>query len=144
MSNINKRALREAAQQCFAQGPLNLVVYHGKMCLRNSDGIVFAVLRDTCFPEYSAENESYARLAELSSPATVLALLDELEVATDACNGWQRKFAEVDERLEAAEKRIAELTEFVQHVNKCLLKNGEYSPLSHELIHTVLGIRAGD
>ncbi|EPO7639358.1 Uncharacterised protein [Enterobacter hormaechei] len=37
------------------------------------------------------------------------ALLDELEVATDACNGWQRKFAEADERLEAAEKRIAEL-----------------------------------
>lgn len=41
----------------------------------------------------------------------VLALLDELEVATYACNGWQRKFAESDERLEAAEKRIAELEE---------------------------------
>lgn len=43
---------------------------------------------------------------------------------------------------EVAEKRIAELTEFVQHVNKCLLKNGEYAPLSHELIQNVLGIRA--
>ena len=39
----------------------------------------------------------------------MLALLDELEVATDACNGWQRKFAEADERLQAAEKRITEL-----------------------------------
>lgn len=38
----------------------------------------------------------------------MLALLDELEVATDACNGWQKKFSEADERLEAAEKRIAE------------------------------------
>lgn len=44
-----------------------------------------------------------------ANPTTVLALLDELEVATDACNGWQRKFAEADERLQAAEKRIAEL-----------------------------------
>lgn len=39
----------------------------------------------------------------------IQALLDELEVATDACYGWQRKFAEADERLEAAEKRIGEL-----------------------------------
>ncbi|WP_333901566.1 hypothetical protein [Enterobacter wuhouensis] len=58
--------------------------------------------------------------AELSNPAIgsnahlrklALALLDELEVATDACNGWQKKFSEADERLVAAERRIAELTE---------------------------------
>ena len=41
----------------------------------------------------------------------MLALLDEVEVATDACNGWQIKFAEADERLEAAEKRNTELNE---------------------------------
>lgn len=46
------------------------------------------------------------------------------------------------EKLATVEKRNAELTEFVQHVNKCLRKNGEYAPLSHELIQTVLGIRA--
>lgn len=79
MSNINKQQLREAAQQCSAQEPLRIVEYHGKMCLRNSGGIVFTVLRDSSFPEYSSENENYARLAELSNPATVLALLDELE-----------------------------------------------------------------
>ncbi|EOZ4638873.1 hypothetical protein ACQRKX_001820 [Enterobacter cloacae] len=50
----------------------------------------------------------------------------------------------LQDELEATEKRVTELTNFVQHVNKCLLKNGEYSPLSHELIHTVLGIRASD
>lgn len=88
MSNINKQQLREAAQQCSAQEPLRIVEYHGKMCLRNSGGIVFTVLRDSSFPEYSSENENYARLAELSTPDTMLALLDELE---------------------AAEKRIAEL-----------------------------------
>lgn len=81
MTALNKQALREAVQQCIAQEPLTLVVYHGKMCLRNGGGIVFSVLRDTCFPEYSAENENYARFAELLSPTTVLALLDELEAA---------------------------------------------------------------
>ncbi|HEO9918933.1 TPA: ead/Ea22-like family protein, partial [Enterobacter asburiae] len=78
MSNIDKQQLREAAQQCSAQEPLRIVEYHGKMCLRNSGGIVFTVLRDSSFPEYSSENENYARLAELSNTATVLALLDEL------------------------------------------------------------------
>lgn len=39
----------------------------------------------------------------------VLAQVDELEVATEACNGWHKKFAEADERLESAEKRIREL-----------------------------------
>lgn len=88
IKTINKQALREAAQQCSAQEPLRIVEYHGKMCLRNSGGIVFTVLRDSSFPEYSSENENYARLADLTNPVTVLALLDELE---------------------AAEKRIAEL-----------------------------------
>ncbi len=39
----------------------------------------------------------------------VEALLDELELATDACNGWQKKYSEADERLEAAEKRLNEI-----------------------------------
>ena len=46
------------------------------------------------------------------------------------------------ERLDAAEKRIAELTEFLAHIKKCLVRNGEYAPLSHEEIDTLLGIRA--
>ena len=46
---------------------------------------------------------------EVAIAERMLALLDKLEVATDACNGWQRKFAEADERMQAAEKRIAEL-----------------------------------
>lgn len=83
MSNIDKQALREAAEKCASQELLSLVVYHGKMCLRNSGGIVFSVLRDSCFPEYSAENENYARLTELTSPAAVLELLDEITELRD-------------------------------------------------------------
>ncbi|WP_242457638.1 hypothetical protein [Citrobacter portucalensis] len=56
---------------------------------------------------------------ELSNPAIgskdhlrklALSLLDEVEIATDACNGWQRKYAEADERLRAAESGFAPLT----------------------------------
>ncbi|WP_370605359.1 ead/Ea22-like family protein [Citrobacter braakii] len=66
-----------------------------------------------------------------ANPATVLALLDEnLQLQRDK------------DSLEAAEKRNAELTEFIQHIKKCLVKNGEYAPLSHETIDTILGIRA--
>lgn len=45
------------------------------------------------------------------------------------------------EKLKEAEKRIADLTEFLMHIKKCLVKNGEYAPLSHEEIDTLLGIR---
>ena len=73
------QALRAAAESCGKQEPLSLVVYHGKMCLRNKGGIVFTVLRDICFPEYSAENENYARLAELCTSDSILSLLAERE-----------------------------------------------------------------
>lgn len=53
---------------------------------------------------------------QAANPATVLALLDELEAETSyregafiACNRWHDKFRESEAKLEAAEKRIAEL-----------------------------------
>lgn len=64
----------------------------------------------------------------------VLALLDELEVATDACNGWQRKFAEADERLEAAEKRIAEL-----EAVKCKLSDSKLLSLAKDIVENLVG-----
>lgn len=45
------------------------------------------------------------------------------------------------EKLRAAEKRNAELIEFIMHIKKCLVRNGEYAPLSHEEIDTLLNIR---
>lgn len=77
MTNEQIQALKAAAESCGKQEPLSLVVYHGKMCLRNKGGIVFTVLRDICFPEYSAENENYARLAELCTSDSILSLLSE-------------------------------------------------------------------
>lgn len=44
--------------------------------------------------------------------------------------------------IAALRERIAELTEFISRVKKCLERNGEYAPLSHEEIDTLLGIRA--
>ncbi len=98
MSNIDKRALREAAEKALLAMKRLLMMPNDELfdeALLNVDGDVDAA---------NAFNLH-------AGPETVLALLDELEVATDACNGWQRKFAEADERLQAAEKRIAELTE---------------------------------
>lgn len=112
MSNIDKQALREAAEKA-TPGPWYV---HDKPCEDGNYGV------DTSDKEFLAEavvwwgfarqsiwREEDAKFIASANPATVLALLDELEVSTDACNGWQRKFAEADERLEAAEKRIAEL-----------------------------------
>ena len=62
-------------------------------------------------------------------------LADELTSAQMDEGGLKAKLATV-------EKRNAELTDFIRHVKKCLVKNGEYAPLSYETIDTVLGIRA--
>ncbi|HGV9338696.1 TPA: hypothetical protein ACNOH3_000335 [Enterobacter hormaechei] len=74
---------------------------------------------------------------EVAIAERMLALLDKLEVATDACNGWQRKFAEADERLQAAEKRIAELSashgnlrEAMAGIHNTITAGGAYTPLA--------------
>ncbi|EDG8630620.1 ead/Ea22-like family protein [Salmonella enterica] len=53
---------------------------------------------------------------EQVTPSVVLALLDELEAETGyregafiACNRWHDKFRETEDKLECAERRIAEL-----------------------------------
>lgn len=84
----------------------------------------------------------YAKLRkELLNPAIgnshllrklALSLLNEVAAVTNACNGWQRKYAEADERLRAAERQIADL--FKENVR---LKSGIAG-----LVH--LGIRHGD
>lgn len=123
MTNEQIQAFKAAAESCGKQEPLSLVVYHGKMCLRNKGGIVFTVLRDICFPEYSAENENYARLAELCTSDSILSLLAERDadkalIAEQAKSNallkeqranWFQMAQKLGEDLDAAEKRIAEL-----------------------------------
>lgn len=60
-----------------------------------------------------------------ANPATVLALLDELESETSyregafvACNRWHDKFRESEAKLEAAEKRIAELEAHILSISE--------------------------
>lgn len=73
---------------------------------------------------------------------TAIYLANELKTAAKAFQSTGFSLLEAEEKLEAAEKRNAELTEFIQHIKKCIVKNGEYAPLSHEVIDTLLGIRA--
>ena len=91
MTNEQIKALKSAAESCGKQEPLSLVVYHGKMCLRNKGGIVFTVIRDICFPEYSAENENYARLAELCTPDSILSLLAERDADKELIADLEQK-----------------------------------------------------
>lgn len=102
INNEQIQALKAAADSCDKQEPLSLVVYHGKMCLRNKGGIVFTVLRDICFPDYSAENENYARLAEACTPDLILSLLAEREAD-------KALIAESVVLFETLRQRIAEL-----------------------------------
>ena len=106
MSNIDKRALREAAEKA-TPGPW-CIARNGKTITSNQSHPVAVITEDFHRMLANGKTGGDAEFISAANPVTVLALLDELEVATDACNGWQRKFAEADERLEAAEKRIAE------------------------------------
>ncbi len=83
------------------------------------DGLLMA--DHICNCEVTGTSSPKAKFIAAANPATVLALLDELE---------------------SKDKRIAELTEFLAHVKKCLARNGEYAPLSHEELDTLLAIRA--
>lgn len=130
MSNIDKQALREAAEKAtsgkWERGDGN--GNGGELHVYCDDALGSAVCEMTS--EYNAIPK-YQRINNLNfiaaaNPGTVLALLDELEVATDACNGWQRKFAEADERLQAAEKRIAEQRGIIESARKFI---SEYAGL---------------
>jgi hypothetical protein len=55
----------------------------------------------------NAENK--AKFIGAANPSTVLALLDELEAEQRICSTWRKTAESNSEKLEAAEKRIAEL-----------------------------------
>lgn len=127
MSNIDKRALREAAEKAtpgkWERGDGN--GNGGELHVYCDDALGSAVCEMTF--EYNAIPK-YQRINNLNfiaaaNPATVLALLDELEAAKQDSAKWFKAFekavsvgARYEERieeltgkLEAAEKRVAEL-----------------------------------
>ncbi|EBA1888691.1 ead/Ea22-like family protein [Salmonella enterica] len=70
--------------------------------------------------------QSRVTVVDVSDP-DVLALLDELEAETGyregafiACNRWHDKFREADDKLEAAEKQVEELTMWVKRLANSL------------------------
>lgn len=123
MSNIDKQALREAAKKA-TPGPWYV---HDKPCEDGNYGI------DTSDKEFLAEavvwwgfarqsiwREEDAKYIALANPATVLALLDELEAAErriadleDLLEAevrlWTQRYDCANSRREAAEKRVAEV-----------------------------------
>ncbi|EOY5688478.1 ead/Ea22-like family protein [Salmonella enterica subsp. enterica] len=108
-----------------ASGYHSYAVYVGSESLLDMTNSTAACIHEEWDHDYHmAWDETAKRNAEFiaaANPATVLALLDELE---------------------AAESKCREQTEFLAHIKKCLVRNGEYAPLSHEEIDTLLGIRA--
>ncbi|WP_449555247.1 hypothetical protein [Lelliottia amnigena] len=61
---------------------------------------------------------------------------------TDGEFVYHSDYLELLGELEAAEGRNTVLIEFLTHIKRCLVKNREYAPLSHEEIDTLLGINA--
>lgn len=117
MSNIDKRALREAAEKATK----------GQWAVEFDDEIYSTdgVNNEQIAMVFSENEARDAAFIAAASPVTVLALLDELEVA-DALNKHLelaiRKAEGCSEKLrgkaEAAEKRIAELEVKLQATDK--------------------------
>ncbi|ACH77548.1 ead/Ea22-like family protein [Salmonella enterica] len=102
--NIDKQALREVATVATQGGWY--IDYDFDVCHESG-----AFLAET-HGDNLAQN---AKFIAAANPATILALLDELKAETRyregafiACNRWHDKFREADDKLEAAERRIAE------------------------------------
>lgn len=105
MSNIDKRALREAAEKA-----LNA---RERLALMES---VFEDDGDDVKPEAQEDISICISFNDLTNPATVLALLDELEAVQKtsaarlgAIDTTHKMFQRERDRAEKAEKRIAEL-----------------------------------
>ncbi|EAA1976746.1 ead/Ea22-like family protein [Salmonella enterica subsp. enterica serovar Java] len=122
MSNIDKQALRERyspkpVPKCHICGEEMTIqrisasrITYG--CTGEGDDGYFKFGRTFADEHYE---KSRVTVVDVSDP-DVLALLDELEAETGyregafiACNRWHDKFRETEDKLECAERRIAEL-----------------------------------
>ncbi len=65
-----------------------------------------------------------------ASPEAVLALLDELEAEQRICSTWRKTAESNSEKLEAAEKRIAELSASHSKLRDTIRMDGGYTPLT--------------
>ncbi|ECI0123738.1 ead/Ea22-like family protein [Salmonella enterica subsp. enterica] len=125
MSNIDKQALRERyspkpVPECHICGEemtiqrisASRITYGCTGATYDDKGCHYAEGRSIADDHYE---QSRVTVVDVSDP-DVLALLDELEAETGyregafiACNRWHDKFRETEDKLECAERRIAEL-----------------------------------
>ncbi|EBZ4059439.1 ead/Ea22-like family protein [Salmonella enterica subsp. enterica serovar Newport] len=125
MTALNKQALRERyspkpVPECRICGKemtiqrmsASRITYGCTGATYDDKGCHYAEGRSIADDHYE---QSRVTVVDVSDP-DVLALLDELEVETRyregafiACNRWHDKFREADDKLEAAERSIAEL-----------------------------------
>lgn len=130
MSNIDKQALREAAEKA-THG--EWLLEYGEDGFDGDDALIQCEVQgripvariEGAHPEsgfdadFQQEQQANAEFIAAASPATVLALLDELEEAEYQRDNIQRVNCGLFEKLTAAEKRIAELE--VRAFNPALL-----------------------
>ncbi|EEC5247792.1 ead/Ea22-like family protein [Salmonella enterica subsp. enterica] len=137
--NIDKQALREVAEKALPAMQRLLMMPNDELfdeAVLNVDGDVDAA---------NAFNLSFG-------PETALALLDELEAETRyregafiACNRWHDKFSEADDKLEAAERRIAEQSAIVATAEKLVRCKGRYhSELNYRALAKLFGVVTPD
>ncbi|ECQ0379591.1 ead/Ea22-like family protein [Salmonella enterica subsp. enterica serovar Javiana] len=131
MSNIDKQALRERyspkpVPKCHICGEEMTIqrisasrITYG--CKGEGDDGYFKFGRTFADEHYE---KSRVTVVDVSDP-DVLALLDELEAETGyregafiACNRWHDKFRETEDKLECAERRIAELEAKLETADK--------------------------
>ena len=107
MSNIDKRALREAAVRAGGvKWQYMRATQHSKAYITDDKGSTVVNCSDGDVPA------KCAGFIAAANPATVLALLDELDVKEEQRANWFQMAQKLGEDLDAAEKRIAELQDW--------------------------------
>lgn len=126
VSKINYQALRKAAEKAGKD----------KWQAKKINGDFFVIRHGSYTRQYGYTTyQSIAEIADkpvrefvaLANPATVLALLDELESTTAKCDLWYEKSQDLEAVKKASEKRIAktnkrntELTAKIEPMNRCI------------------------
>lgn len=97
MDTNKMRDLKALAETCLPHQPLRFMRSHGALYIRNDNGVVFDVHQNRSFPDLMAQNKDYADFALACTPATVLALLAEVDrLATS----HSKKERELEQELE--------------------------------------------
>lgn len=160
MSNINKQALREAAEKATKGSYIvghTSVNKHGNLTgvfvcqkWKGEPGGVIAECHVNCLVETDAQAYANAEFIAAFNPKIALALLDELEAKdkvwsaqdnhinqqADRIESLEKKNGDLGRALEAAEKRIAEL-----EANKCkpvMFIDGDISPADADKLAAVI------